>query len=231
MLKAISSHPLAKYPLDKLPADFKCSVAKGHRAYLHTLMLEAGLKQCGRYVSGITLDVGCGHKPYQHTYFSGAEKYVGLDYLTDRSQPDIVGSATDIPLGDSSFDSVVCTEVLEHVSEPLLALREIYRVLRPGGHLILSTPMYWPRHEVPYDYFRYPYDGLLHLVNESGFELVELFNRGRSYAFIGQIIQQTQPIAAAPANWSINQFFLLCDRYLTHDTHTLGWALVARRPN
>jgi SAM-dependent methyltransferase len=192
-------------------------------------MLEASLKQCGAYVKGNTLDIGCGHKPYEKTFFAGASNYVGMDYLTDRSQPDIVGSATEIPLPDSSFDTVVCTEVLEHVPDPAKAFSQVYRVLKPGGNLILSTPMYWPRHEVPYDYYRYPYDGLLHLVNESGFELIELYNRGRSYAFIGQVIQQTHPIAARSINWIINQFFLSCDQKLKHDTHTLGWALVARR--
>jgi SAM-dependent methyltransferase len=228
-MKRFSPHPLAKYPLDYIQG-FKCSVPKSHRAFLHTLMLESSLKNCGTYVKGRTLDVGCGHKPYEKTFFSGSSSYAGMDYLTDRSKPDIVGSAMNIPQPDSSYDTVVCTEVLEHVTDPKKALSEMYRVLKPGGFIILSTPMYWPRHEVPYDYFRYPYDGLLHLVTESGFGLVDLYNRGRSYAFIGQIIQQTQPLAAKSINWLINQFFLWCDQKLKHDTHTLGWALVARRP-
>ena len=223
------AHPLAKHPLANLDQNFKCSVPVSHRAFLHTLMLEASIKQCGKFVKGTTLDVGCGRKPYEKTFFSGAQKYVGMDYLTDRSSPDVVGSATDIPLGDHSFDTVVCTEVLEHVTDPLKALREMHRVLKTDGHLILSTPMYWPRHEVPYDYFRYPYDGLLHLVNASGFELVQLFNRGRSYAFIGQVVQHTQPIAARPVNWLINRFFLWCDCHLNQDSHTLGWTFVAQK--
>jgi SAM-dependent methyltransferase len=224
------SHPLAKHPLDDFPKDFKCSVPTSGRGYLHTLMLETALKRCGAYVKGVTLDVGCGRKPYEKTFFAGAEKYVGLDYLTDRSTPDVVGSATDIPLGDAGFDTVVCTEVLEHVPDPLKAMREMYRVLKPGGYLVLSTPMYWPRHEVPYDYFRYPYDGLLHLIKTSGFELTQLYNRGHSYVFIGQVIQQTQPITAKPVNWLINRFFLWCDCHLKQDYHTLGWTFVAQRP-
>lgn len=224
------AHPLARHPLDNFPTDFKCSVPSSHPAFLHTLMLETTLKQCGAYVKGVTLDVGCGHRPYEKTFFAAAEKYVGMDYLTDRSTPDVVGSATDIPLDDAGFDTVVSTEVLEHVPDPLKALREMYRVLKPGGHLILSTPMYWPRHEVPYDYFRYPYDGLLHLIKTSGFELVQLYNRGRSYAFIGQVIQQTQPIRAKTVKWLINRFFLWCDCHLKQDTHTLGWTFVARKP-
>ena len=224
------AHPLAKHPLENLPKDFKYPVPTSHRLLLHTLMLHASLKQCEAYVKGVTLDVGCGHKPYEKTFFSGAEKYIGMDYLTDRSKPDVVGSATDIPLGDASFDTVVCTEVLEHVPDPLKALREMYRVLKPGGYLVLTTPMYWPRHEVPYDYFRYPYDGLLHLVKTSGFELAQLYNRGHSYAFIGQVIQQTQPFSAKPITWLINRFFLWCDCHLKHDIHTLGWTFVAQRP-
>lgn len=224
-----SAHPLAIHPLDNLERSFKCSVPATHQTFLHTLMLEASLKQAGAYVQGQTLDVGCGRKPYEKTFFAGATKYIGMDYLTDRSTPDVVGSATDIPLGDGQFDTVVCTEVLEHVPDPLKALREMHRVLKPDGHLILSTPMYWSRHEVPYDYFRYPYDGLLHLVKESGFELVKLFNRGRSYAFIGQLVAGTQPIGVSPVRWLINRFFLWCDRHLKHDIHTLGWTLVAKK--
>lgn len=224
------AYPLAKHPLDNIPKDFKCSVPTSHRMFLHTLMLQASIKQCGAYVKGVTLDVGCGSKPYEKTFFSGAEKYIGMDYLTDRSTPDVVGSATDIPLGNASFDTVVCTEVLEHVPDPLKAMQEMHRVLKPGGYLILTTPMYWPRHEVPYDYFRYPYDGLLHLIKNSGFELTQLYNRGRAYAFIGQAIQQAQPFNPKLINWLINRFFLWCDCHLKQDIHTLGWTFVAQRP-
>jgi hypothetical protein len=90
------AHPLAKHPLDNLP-NFKCSLPESHGVFLTILMLESSLKQCEGYIKGITLDVGCGNKPYEKTFFAGAEKYIGMDYLTDRSTPDVVGSATDIP--------------------------------------------------------------------------------------------------------------------------------------
>lgn len=208
-----------------------CSFAAHDPAYLNALMLEASLAQCKEYVSGKVLDVGCGRKPYRDTYFAAATDYVGVDYETPNSQPDIVASALDLPLEAQSFDTVVSTEVLEHVPDPLRALREMHRVLRRGGYLILSTPMYWPRHEIPHDYFRYPYDGLIYLIQESGLQLVRIFNRGHAYVFLGQVIQHALPVFLR-AKWIralLNRFFLWCDRHHKFDTLTIGWTVVARR--
>jgi len=193
-------------------------------------MLENSLRQCEPFVEGSLLDVGCGQRPYEKTFFARATKYLGADYLSDRSRPDVVCSALDLPFPDCSFDTVVSTEVLEHVPDPHRAVREMQRVLRPGRYLILSTPMYWPRHEVPYDFFRYPYDGLLYLLKQNGLDVVKLFNRGRSYAFLGQVLQHVHPVAARPVTWGINRFFLGCDRHLKHDQITMGWTVVAQKP-
>jgi SAM-dependent methyltransferase len=208
-----------------------CSFPRSDRAYLNALMIEASLDRCRDFVRGKLLDVGCGRKPYKDTYFSGATSYTGVDYLTERSQPDIVASALDLPFDDKSFDTVVSTEVLEHLSDPLRALRQMHRVLTPGGHLILSTPMYWPRHETPYDFFRYPYDGLLFLIKESGFEFVRMFNRGGGYVFLGQVIQHTLPVfvRTKPMIALLNSFFLWCDRRHAFDVTTIGWTVVAKR--
>lgn len=226
----VPTHPLAEHPLANQSGKPQCSLPTWHRAYLVTVMLENSLQSCSTFVKGTLLDVGCGRRPYEKTFFAAAEKYVGMDYLSDRSKPDIIGSAQAIPVPDNSFDTVTSTEVLEHVPDPLKAMREMCRVLKPGGYLILTTPMFWPRHEVPYDYYRHTYDGLLHLVKESGLELTKIFNRGRSYAFLGQVLQHIHPVKAKPVSWLINQFFMWCERHLNHDILTMGWTLVARKP-
>jgi SAM-dependent methyltransferase len=224
-------HPLAEYPLEGLVSTSSCSLPRSDRAYLNALMIEASLSRCAEYVRGHLLDVGCGRKPYKHSHFSNAESYVGVDLATPNTKPDVIGSALDLPFADSTFDTVVSTEVLEHVPDPLRALREMHRALKPAGHLILSTPMYWPRHEIPHDYFRYPYDGLLYLINESNFELLRLFNRGHSYVFLGQVIQHAIPFVIRPSLLiaMLNSFLLWCDRHHYHDALTLGWTVVAKR--
>ncbi len=190
-------------------------------------MLEGSLHRCRQYVVGRVLDVGCGQRPYEKSYFAGAASYVGVDYLTDRSSPDVVSSGLALPFFETSFDTVVSTEVLEHVPDPLVALKEMRRVLRPNGHLVLSAPYYWPRHEVPYDFFRYPYDGFTNLLKLAGWDVVRLFSRGRSYAFLGQVIQHIHPVPSVFVDRLINWFFLWCDRHLQHDVLTMGWTVVA----
>jgi 2-polyprenyl-3-methyl-5-hydroxy-6-metoxy-1,4-benzoquinol methylase len=194
-------------------------------------MIEASLMHCQEFVRGKVLDVGCGMRPYEKTWFAGAESYVGTDYLSERSKPDVVASALDLPFPDEMYDTVVCTEVLEHVPDPLRALKEMRRVLKQEGTLILTTPMYWPRHEVPYDFFRYPYDGLIHLIKESDLTLIRMFNRGNAYAFLGQVLQHTIPHLIRPRLliWFCNTFFLWCDRHHHYDAVTLGWTVVAKR--
>src|SRR5690606_29940369 len=74
----------------------------------------------------------------------------------------------------ASFDHALCNQVLEHVFNPNEFLSEIARVLKPGGNLLLTVPFAWDEHEQPYDYARYSSFGLKHLLQENGFEIVEL---------------------------------------------------------
>jgi SAM-dependent methyltransferase len=224
------THPHAEYPLDSSSRTLHCSLPRHHPTFLTILMLENSLRLCAPFVKGSLLDVGCGMRPYEKTFFAGAEKYLGTDYLSDRSRPDVVASALSLPFADASFDTVTSTEVLEHVPDPLRALKEMRRIVKSNGFLILSTPMYWPRHEMPYDYFRYPYDGMLHLLKESGWELVKIYNRGKSYAFLGQVIMHVSPkiLHWKPLTWILNSFFLWCDMHRDNDTLTMGWTVLAK---
>lgn len=125
--------------------------------------------------SGRLLDIGCGSQPYRACF--GAVDYVGIEV----PQVSVHGSAKradayfdglHLPLCDSSVQHVLCTQVLEHVFEPADFLDEVWRVLAPGGSMLLTVPFVWDEHEQPYDFARYSSFGLHHLAKKHGFRVV-----------------------------------------------------------
>ncbi len=120
------------------------------------------------------LDIGCGLMPHRAMFEAFVEQYVGLDLpdtVYDASAVDLMGSATDIPADDASFDVVLSTSNLEHVEEPAAALREWARVLEPGGAAVISVPLFWHLHDEPRDFYRYTKHGLEYLFQQAGFEI------------------------------------------------------------
>ena len=75
---------------------------------------------------------------------------------------------------DGRFNAVVFTQVMEHVPDPLTVLKELNRILRPGGKLFFTAPLWYQEHEVPYDFYRYTQYGVRHLFTEAGFRIDEL---------------------------------------------------------
>lgn len=110
------------------------------------------------------LDVGGGTGRHR-SVFKGADEYIILD-SDARVSPDVVGSAEQLPFNDSSFDCILCSEVLEHIKDPIAAIREIERVLNAGGNLILTVPFMNELHGEPFDFRRFTIFGLKELFNE-----------------------------------------------------------------
>jgi ubiquinone/menaquinone biosynthesis C-methylase UbiE len=128
-----------------------------------------------RYLGGRMLDVGCGAGWKRDLVGDLVDRYVGLDHedsMHGLAAVDILGSAYEIPEPDASFDSVLCTTVLEHLERPAAALGEAFRVLRPGGYALYTAPLFWHLHEKPRDFFRYTEYGLRQLLTDAGYEIV-----------------------------------------------------------
>ena len=125
-------------------------------------------------LTGDVLDVGCGRKPYRDLV--SAARYVGLDVDSPVTRAlgaaDMFYGGGKFPLADAIFDGVLCSQVFEHVFTPEAFLSEIYRVLRPGGRLLLTVPFVWDEHEQPHDFARYSSFGLRALLERAGFEVV-----------------------------------------------------------
>jgi SAM-dependent methyltransferase len=81
---------------------------------------------------------------------------------------DVVGYAGALPFRNGSFHTVLCTSVLEHVDNAEEAVREIVRILRPGGRLLVTVPFLYPTHEAPYDYWRATHHGLGSVLERHG---------------------------------------------------------------
>jgi SAM-dependent methyltransferase len=127
------------------------------------------------HVEGVVLDIGCGDR-WLEPLVAGRGQYVGLDSLATGAalygaRPSLFGDAASLPFPDRSIDCVVLLEVLEHLEHPREALREIARVLKPGGRLLLSMPFLYPIHDAPHDFQRYTTHGLAREMTAVGFEV------------------------------------------------------------
>lgn len=123
------------------------------------------------------LDLGCGQQPYARHYRDGAQEVISADYEV-RTQISVRLSAMALPFREQVFDAVLFSEVLEHLHDPEAALREIARVTRPGGRLILTVPFNYLQHEIPHDHIRYTQFGLVCALSRHGFEVRRLYQRG-----------------------------------------------------
>jgi len=120
-----------------------------------------------RYARGRLIDVGGGRKPWQPIFAAYVSEHVCVDHVEkddDRGQVvDVIATAYSIPLPDAQAQTILLTEVLEHLERPGDAVAECLRLLEPGGHLIATTPLFWPVHD-PRDFYRYTPQGLRYLL-------------------------------------------------------------------
>ncbi|HSP37557.1 MAG TPA: methyltransferase domain-containing protein [Frankiaceae bacterium] len=128
-------------------------------------------------VSGRLLDSGCGNQPYREWYEPLVDHVVALDAV-EADGVNVLGFADRLPFRDASFDTVLATEVLEHVENAERAADELFRVLRPGGNVLVTVPYLYPTHEAPHDFRRFTHFGLADLLRRHGFEVLSVDAKG-----------------------------------------------------
>jgi SAM-dependent methyltransferase len=177
-----------------------------YRAYLSmaspsTRLIKRGLSQLKRrHLSEDTfdlcLDIGGGTSPYRAIF--PARRFISLD-IAARDTTTIVGDITSLPVGEASVDLVMCTEVLEHIANTGAALSELYRVLRPGGHLVVTVPLLYGEHGVA-DYYRWTRAGLSTALEGAGMDVVEVASRGGYFSAMGVMLGLIPDLIVAPPN-------------------------------
>jgi len=149
--------------------------------YLIRNGLYKNIAELAPQLTGRVLDLGCGIKPYESLF--RADQYVGVEYQGEgetyaKDKADFFYDGRNLPFEDASFDAVFCSEVFEHVFNLEEILKELHRVLKPGGKMLLTFPFMFPEHEVPNDFARYTQFAAVHLLKQTGFTIEEFRKSG-----------------------------------------------------
>ncbi len=197
---------------------------------------------------GTLYDLGAGEAPYREFFLEHADEYVAVDWgnsLHD-TRADIVADLNEVlPIEAAVADTVVSLSVLEHLCEPQRMVSEAFRILKPGGALVLQVPWQWWIHEAPHDYFRYTPYGLEHLLTRAGFEDVHVEAQAGFFSMITlkanyfstRFLRGPRPLrlllrGSLGVFWQIGQRLAPVLDRLDQDwaLETTGYFVTARRP-
>ncbi len=205
-------------------------------------LLKKQIKKNSHFIKGVVLDAGSGNSRRYKSFFK-FDKYMTLD-INSSGKPDIVGSVENIPLDNDSVDSVVSTQVLEHIKNPPKAVEEFYRILKPGGYCLATVPQYSELHEEPDDYFRFTKFGLEELFKNAGFKTILIERRGGFWVSqiqmkIRYLIDLLNLNKSKSLRIFFNPIFAIggylsiwlddFDKSRANQKHALGWLIVAKK--
>jgi len=149
-------------------------------------LLKRGVEKYLVEKKAVVLDIGCGRKPYQPFFLGKTALYIGID-IKPGEFVDILGDGKNLPFKESCFSACLCLQVLEHLDEPKTVIEEVFRVLKSGGLLYLSTHGNWPIHGAPNDYWRWTEYGLRKML--ANFHIEEISRCGGPAAGIIQLVE------------------------------------------
>lgn len=213
--------------------------------HMHKIIGYAYEKQISKHCTGLLADIGCGDVPYYEIYkplvvdnicidWSAREDVVNhLDYTADLN--------TVLPLPEKYVDTVLCTDVLEHIKHPHFLFKEMSRILKSEGKIILTVPFLYWIHDAPFDYHRYTRYALEQYCLDNGLQVVSL----DEYGGLPEIIYDLVYKGYIFYNFPLRRLFLFCWRHLgtflyrrtfvkkltasSKQTFPLGYILVAQK--
>lgn len=174
--------------MEKTSRDFNPKITQ--TVYIARHLLFTNLKKHFKVLNGRMMDFGCGSKPYKTLI--KVDEYIGVDFegeghSHENEQIDVFYDGKTLPLPDNSFDSVLSTEVFEHIFNLEDMISEIHRVMKPGATLLITMPFLIAEHEAPNDCSRYTSFGLKNLMQRKGFDVVHYEKLGTSVQTQAQI--------------------------------------------
>jgi SAM-dependent methyltransferase len=159
--------------------------------YFNRAGLLKYIKEFAPLLKGKILDFGCGSKPYER-FFTNKTEYIGVDienkgFEYEQNVVDVFYDGKVIPFENDTFDHVFSTEVFEHVFELEPSLKEINRVVKNNGYLLITLPFFWEEHAEPHDYCRYTSFGIKYLLKKHGFKIISDQKNGNYFTTLAQI--------------------------------------------
>jgi SAM-dependent methyltransferase len=165
------------------------------------LVASAYERHLPRHARGRLLDLGCGTVPLYAAYRPLVTEVTCVDWSGNESSARHLDVAHDLnlplPLPDARYDTVILSDVLEHIRRPEALLAEVARVLAKPGKLLLNVPFFYWLHEQPHDYFRYSEHALRSFVEQAGLKLLLLEGLGGAPEVLADVIGKH--VAQVPA--------------------------------
>lgn len=144
---------------------------------------------------GALLDIGCGNVPFYGLYKRYVTENICVDWINTNHKNPFLDNECDItkklPFEKGQFDTIIISDVLEHVFNPLHVWNEMHRIMKPGGKVLANVPFLYWLHEEPYDYYRYTEHSLRSMVDRAGFRLLELNPYGGAPEVITDILAKS----------------------------------------
>lgn len=196
------------------------------------------------------IDVGAGGGHYRHLFAEQA--YFALDRGYEQSSHaglDVIADIRMMPYAEGKIDAAICVEVIEHVFETTQLLGELNRIIRPGGHLLLTSPLCFGEHMPPWDFYRFTRFALEKLLTDAKFEIESLEARGGFFMLTAYLVARIpdELMRNLQAHWYAKPLKvvarMLCTYFLAplllaldpldrQQRFTLGYVCIARRtPN
>ncbi len=150
--------------------------------HVASLQISEYARVISRYAKGSLLDCGAGKVPFYGVYKDLVTDVTCTDWGASRHDLQHIDKEVDLsrelPFDTASVDTILLTDVLEHLSNPQLLLCECERILRADGYALIFVPFLYWLHEQPHDYYRYTEHALENLIETAGLISVEIYPYG-----------------------------------------------------